>query len=319
MYYFIVNTKSRSGKSSTVWKNVRKVFMDINVEFKAYETKYAGHALKIAREICKKDDKEKYLIILGGDGTVNEVINGINESGMESFDKVKVGLIPAGSGNDFARGLGIKGSETEIISEIIDNKNMEDFKKIDIGQVCYKEDGVEKSRLFAISSGIGLDAIVCKKTIDSRLKKFLNKIKLGKLTYILLTIETLFSMTTFTADVKIKDEKISLDKVIFMANMNVRAEGGGVPMAPNAIFRDGKLSMCIAHGIPKWRTFFCLPLLALAKHERIKGFRIVSNEECEIVTDKSVVLHADGEYLADINEVKYLCLKEKLCILNKVN
>lgn len=318
MYYFIVNTKSRSGKSLTIWKNVKKVLKDMNVEFKAYETKYAGHASKLASDICNKEDDEKCIIIVGGDGTINEVVNGINDSGIEGLDKVKVGLIPAGSGNDFARGLGIKDNETKIIGEIIDNKHSEVLKKIDIGRVCYKEDGIEKSRLFAISSGIGLDAIVCKKTIDSKLKDFLNKIKLGKLTYILLTIETLFSMTTFVADVKVKNEKFSLNKVIFMANMNVRAEGGGVPMAPGAKSYDGKLSMCMASGIPKWRTFFCLPLLALAKHERIKGFRIIENEECEIVTDKAVVLHADGEYLADTNEVKYLCLKEKLCILNDI-
>lgn len=324
MYYFIVNTKSRSGKSLNIWKNVRKVFKDMNIEFKSYETKYVGHASKIACDICKKDNEDKCIIIVGGDGTVNEVVNGINDSGIEGFDKVKVGLIPAGSGNDFARGLGIKGSETDIVKEILGNKDNEDLIKVDIGRVCYKEEGRDKSRLFAISSGIGLDAIVVKKTIDSKLKKFLNKIKLGKLTYILLTVETLFSMTTFVANVKIKDteknkeEEFSIDKVIFMANMNVRAEGGGVPMAPRAKAYDGKFSMCMAYGIPKWRTFFCLALLALEKHERLKGFKIVSNDECKIVTDTCVTLHADGEYLGEVDEVKYLCLKEKLCILNKI-
>ncbi|MBQ3545021.1 MAG: YegS/Rv2252/BmrU family lipid kinase [Lachnospiraceae bacterium] len=325
MYYFIVNTKSRSGKSLLVWKNVRKVLKEANVEFKAYETQYEGHALKLAKDICKKKDEDKSLIIVGGDGTVNEVINGINDNGIEDFDKVKVGLIPAGSGNDFARGLGISGNETDIIKEILEREKIakdynekKSFAKIDIGQVLWKEDNLEKSRVFAISSGVGLDAIVCKKTNTSKLKKVLNKVKLGKLTYILLTVETLFSMTTFMADIKVKDEKFKLNKVIFMANMNVRAEGGGVPMAPNANPADGNLHMCMACGIPKWRTFFCLPLLVMAKHEGIKGFDIIDNEECEIVTDKPIVLHADGEYLADTKEIKYICLKEKLCILNKV-
>ena len=325
MYYFIVNTKSRSGKSLGVWKNVRKVLKEAHIEFKAYETQYEGHALKLARDICKKKDEDKSLIIVGGDRTVNEVINGINDNGIEDFKKIKVGLIPAGSGNDFARGLGIAGNETDIIKEILEREKIaKDYKgenyytKIDIGQVTWKEDNLEKSRLFAISSGVGLDAIVCKKTNTSKLKKILNKIRLGKLTYILFTIETLFSMTTFMADVKIKDEKFKFNKVIFMANMNVRAEGGGVPMAPNANPADGNLHMCMANGIPKWRTFFCLPLLVMARHEGIKGFDIIDNEECEIMTDKPVVLHADGEYLADTNEVKYMCLKEKLCILNKI-
>ena len=104
-----------------------------------------------------------------------------------------------------------------------------------------------------------------------------------------------------------------------MACMNFRAEGGGVPMAPGASAIDGKLSLASASGIPKWKTFFCLPLLVMAKHEGIKGFDIFESAECEISTDKPVVLHTDGEYIDDVSKIRYECLKSKLYMLNEVN
>lgn len=308
MLYFIVNATSRSGKGLLVWHRVKSVLVEENISYKSYKTKHAYHATELAKKITSKTKGVVKLIVIGGDGTVNEVINGI-----ENFENVRFGVIPTGSGNDFARGLGIKQRPEHIIRGIISKKKCE---KIDIGRVTWER---ENSRLFAISSGLGLDAIVTKKTNESRLKKILNKIKLGKLTYIFLTVQTLFSMDTFTLKMENVDgTQKEYSKMIFMAVMNFRAEGGGVPMAPGALPTDGKLSVASASGIPKWKTFFCLPLLVVAKHEGINGFDICDTEECVINTDKPVVLHTDGEYIADVTGVRYECLKDKLYILNEV-
>ena len=309
MLYFIVNTTSRSGKGMAVWKRVKSVLKNEEVSFKGYETKYEKHATELAHKITAKDEEKIELVVVGGDGTINEVLNGIVD-----FSRVRFGVIPTGSGNDFARGLGIKQKPEEIIKFIINNDNC---KSIDIGKVIWNE---TESRLFAISAGIGLDAIVCKKTNTSKLKKVLNKLKLGKLTYVVLTVQTLFSMDTFNVDIDDKDNGHSnYNKMIFMACMNFRAEGGGVPMAPGASAMDGKLSMASASGIPKWKTFFCLPLLVAAKHDRIKGFEIFDSSECEICTDKPVVLHTDGEYIDNVTSIRFECLKGKLYMLNEVN
>jgi len=308
MLYFIVNATSRSGKGLSVWKRVKAILKDSNIKYKAYETKYEKHATELARKISSRDEKKIDIVVLGGDGTINEVINGIVD-----FEKVRFGVVPTGSGNDFARGLGIKGKPEEIIMDIISEEN---GTRIDIGRVTWDDN---QTRLFAISSGVGLDAIVTKKTNTSKLKKVLNKLKLGKLTYVILTVQTLFSMDTFDAEVCCEgNEGISYKKVIFMACMNFRAEGGGVPMAPGALPTDGKLSVASAVGIPKWKTFFCLPLLVAAKHENINGFDIFESAKFIIKTDKSVTLHTDGEYRADVKTVGYECLKGRLNMLNEV-
>lgn len=321
MYYFIVNEGARSGKGKEVWNRLQKILSDKNIEYKFFTTQYAGHAQDLSRDITsrvKQDltsiaidgggtlDQNITLIAVGGDGTVNEVINGIAD-----FSHVTFGVIPVGSGNDYARGLGLdKDPETNLL-HLLEN---DETSAMDLGKVSWNN-GAD-SRLFAISSGIGMDALVSKKALQSRLKNALNKIHLGKLTYILLTIETLFTMETADVTLTIPGHKaLQLKKMIFLAAMNFRAEGGGVPMAPHAAADDGRLDLCIAYGIPKWVTFLLLPLLVLAKHENIKGFHIFRKGSCRVQTSVPMVVHTDGEYCGTFSDITYECLAGKLRII----
>ena len=150
----------------------------------------------------------------------------------------------------------------QILKAIAREKNGIPVSRVDIGQVRWGETE-EESRIFGISSGIGLDAIVCKKALHSKLKKVLNKIHLGKLTYLLLTVSSLFSMKTAEVTLECGDNHCvhKMNKMIFAAAMNLRAEGGGVPMAPKASPR------CINHSKStdslmlrrnqKWQTEEC--------------------------------------------------------------
>lgn len=317
--YFIVNEGARTGKAAGVWGKVRELLTAKEVTYKAYQTKYKGHATKLAQKISSLPQDVIYLIVLGGDGTVNEVLNGITD-----FDKVRLGVIPTGSGNDFGRGLGIPKDAGQALEQIllcIERECSEGIEPvcIDLGEVSWS--GCDKSRIFGISAGVGLDAIVCKKALQSGLKKFLNKLHLGKLTYLILTVETLFSMDTaslhFTYYQEQEKKTVEEDKVIFAAVMNLRAEGGGVPMAPHASCIDGKLSVCSAYGIPKWRTFFCLPFLVAARHEHIRGFCMENAQQLELTISKPMVLHADGEYLGDVTQAQFRCLRGRLRLLRE--
>ena len=309
MLYFIVNEKSKSGNAKQIWKDIEEVLKVRNVSYQVFVSEYRGHARKLAGEICAMDDDDICLVAVGGDGTANEVINGITD-----FEKVRFGVIPTGSGNDLARGLALSKDPKNGIVHILNamKKTREDTWCMDLGEVIF---GDEK-RLFAISSGIGLDALVCKKALKSTIKDILNKIRLGKLTYLVLTVQSLFTMQT--ADMEIvfdKEESIQKKRMIFTAAMNFKAEGGGVPMAPEASACDGKLSFCEAAGIPKWRTFLCLPFLVAAKHTSIHGFSVTDAKDCTIHLSRPMVVHADGEYCGEVAEVRFRCLPGKLCVL----
>lgn len=297
MLHFIVNKKSRSGRGAHIWEAVELYLNAHNIEYKMYVTEYQGHAMELAKAVCELPEEDIRLVAVGGDGTINEVVNG-----MTNFEKVRFGVIPTGSGNDFARGLGLKGTPAEHLERILSSK--EDFV-IDLGQVTYNEG---ETRRFAISSGIGMDAIVCERVEASKLKKVLNKIGLGKLTYVLITIHTLFSMTTGTLNANIDGKQKRFNKMIFAAAMNFRAEGGGVPMSPKADAQDGLLSVCYCYGIPKPLTFVLLLFLVAAKHSWIKGIKIIDSQVSDLHLDVPVTLHTDGEVIDHVTDVKFECI-----------
>lgn len=310
MLYFIVNETSRSGKTRQIWKDIQQSLIKADVSYEYMITQGRDHATKLASEISQRPEDNICIVVIGGDGTMNEVINGIAD-----FDKVRFGIIPTGSGNDFGGGLDLPKSPEENLQRIISSyKAGEDsYRAVDIGLVRW---GQNQKKLFGISSGIGLDAIVCKKALSSKLKNVLNKLGLGSLTYVLLTIITLFSMKTADFEISYDNNKSTLKKTIFAAAMNLKAEGGGVPMAPDANPYDGKLSISSASGIPKWITFLCLPFLVAGKHTHIKGFNLVSCREASIHSSQKMTLHADGEYVADVTDLTFGVYPQKLRLMN---
>lgn len=310
MIYFIVNNTARTGKGRAAWHQIKAVLTERHIDYRAYRTKYPGHATKLAQKISSLAEDKLYLITVGGDGTLNEVINGITD-----FNHVILGIIPVGSGNDFARGMNISKDTQAHLNHMLDLiENDSDGTAIDLGMVSCE--ALHIPQYFAISSGVGLDAIVCKKALHSRLKKFLNQFHLGKLTYLLLTIESLFSMATCHADITFDHgEKRPIRHMIFAAAMNLRAEGGGVPMAPDADSSDGTLCLSIAHNVPKWLTFFLLPFLVIGKQKYIKAFECIPFTECTLHLSKPMTVHADGEYCGENLLITYKCLPSKLHFL----
>ena len=170
MLYFIVNEKSKSGNAKQIWKDIEEVLKVRNVSYQVFVSEYRGRAGKLAGEICAMDDDDICLVAVGGDGTANEVINGITD-----FEKVRLGVIPTGSGNDFGRNLNLPKTPKESLKEICacikKDQRGEERVRIDLGQVSWE--GCKKPRIFGISTGLGLDALVCKKALHSRLKQVL--------------------------------------------------------------------------------------------------------------------------------------------------
>ena len=155
MLYFIVNSTSRSGMGAKIWDEVETELKKQKVPYELYETRYKGHAKELAQMVCNKQDEDIRLVSLGGDGTVNEVVNG-----MEHFEKVRFGVISTGSGNDFARGLKIEDKPLEQLERLL---KADKERIIDLGLASWEN--CESPRYFAVSAGIGMDAIVVKRTL----------------------------------------------------------------------------------------------------------------------------------------------------------
>ncbi len=189
MYYCIVNPSARSGRGKEIWKKLEYKFLEKGLDYEVYMTNGPGHATRLAKKLSSlalpKEQLPIKMVVLGGDGTLNEVMNGIVD-----FDKVLLGFIPIGSSNDFARDLSYPKDVEELIDIIIKGKKV---RSLDLGKLTFNsmsnqlsrlhDDEVAYTRIFDVSSGIGFDAAVCEEALASGTKNFFNKIGLGKLTY----------------------------------------------------------------------------------------------------------------------------------------
>lgn len=307
MYHFIVNIHGGSGKAFLKWNKIRAFLKTKKIEFKVHVPQRVGHAMQIAKEVSALPEDDIKIVVVGGDGTINEVLNGITD-----FSRVKLGVIPTGSGNDFARGVKLpRHNQKKALDIILKSKG---DKKIDLGRSTVLSTG--DSRIFGISSGFGLDAIVGTGLNEAKIKKILNWMHLGALGYAVLTVQTLFTMKTYSVSLKFGDnEPMSFNKLIFLAAMNFKAEGGGVPMCPKAKGDDGELSICLAAGVPKILTFFKFPFLCLGLHSHSKGFYLRNCKTLVIESDSKSVLHTDGELVGNVDKVKFEVLPQKLAML----
>lgn len=303
MYYFIINPKSRSGKGIKVWHMVKAELEKEKVPYESYITQYASHATEIVENICTTKPGIKSIIVVGGDGTVNEAINGITD-----FDQVLLGYIPSGSSNDLARSLGLGKDPITILKKILSPAH---FEYVDIGLL--QSDNPKTYRRFAVSSGMGFDANVCKEALKSTIKDFLNLIKLGKLTYLSIAIKQILTCPFMNGTIQVNNGKAERYKnMLVLTSMIQKYEGGGVKLVPSANPRDGKLSVCLVHGLPRLKALFLMPTLIFDKHTKFKGIDVFDCENLTIHLDEPACLHLDGECPGDYKEVQLSCISNKL-------
>ncbi len=297
IYHIIVNPTSRSGKGIKVWKEqVEPALRQKNITYRPYFSKKAGDVAKLAQQITGQhknsplpgeaaSESPLYLIILGGDGTVNEALQGIG-----GLSGVVMGYIPTGSSNDLARDLGIPKDPVAALELILENPTP---ARMDLGEIVY-EDG--SRRIFAVSCGIGFDAAVCEEAMHSGMKDFFNKIGLGKLTYLGIALKQLFAARAVSCRLSLDDgEPIDINKVLFVAGMVHRYEGGGFMFCPDATGRDGLLHLCAVGDLPKLLVLFALPTAFSGKHYRFKGITPYSVRRVHIETSLPLWVHTDGE------------------------
>lgn len=303
MYYFIVNPNSKSRKGIKIWKQLKERLIKEDVPFRECITKKAGEATEIARRITK-EDKTRNIMILGGDGTLHEVISGI-----EHISKVFVGYIPTGSSNDFARGMKLTSDIDYFLEHLLKNPKA---WTIDYGTTSVT--GGQRER-FLVSSGIGYDAKVCYLANETKMKKVLNSIKLGKLTYIQIGLQGLMEFQMFHAKVIMDGREIEFDDTLFISVHNLPYEGGGIKFCPDAKVDDGYLDVCIVAGISKKKMLLLLPKAMTGKHVGCKGVYQYQCKKIQIETDQEQFYHMDGEVPGKTREMDVEVSKEGIRFL----
>lgn len=303
MYHFIVNPNSRSGLGQSIWKQIEPTLKQKNINYEAHFTKYQGHATKIAAQITASKEPVT-LVVLGGDGTINEVVGGIC-----SLSLVTLGYIPTGSSNDFARGFGLSKEPLKALEQILHPTKT---VPMDVGLLTYKN----KARRFCVSCGIGFDAAVCHEAVVSRLKILFNKLGLGKLTYLGIALRQLSLSRKCNAVIMLdNDKEIHFTNVLFVAIMNHRFEGGGFMFAPDAKTDDGLLDICVIADMPIMKILFCLPTAFSGHHRMFKGVHSYTCNEAHIHTDLPLAVHTDGEPVFLQRQIHVACEPQQIRVI----
>ncbi|MDR0949854.1 MAG: diacylglycerol kinase family lipid kinase, partial [Lachnospiraceae bacterium] len=256
MVHFVINPASRGGKGKHIWNKVLAPAMETKQI--PYEVHFSSEKGDIAR-ICamlEKQDDSLLLIIVGGDGSLNEALSAITD-----HSKVTFGYIPSGSGNDFARDMKMSQKPLEVLNRILHTGNEQ---RMDLGIVEYP-DG--KKRCFAISCGIGFDAAVCEELQDSKLKRAFSRIKMGKLAYLCMALKQLLTAKRYDCELLIDQKKtVKINRMLFLTGMIHRYEGGGFLFCPMAQSDDGMLDLCVVGNVPRFFALLILPLAFWGKH-----------------------------------------------------
>ena len=293
MFYLICNPTSRSGNLDGAEARLRNALEKNGIPYRLAHTRYQGHAAKLAKKVCQyaaEDGKPASLIVLGGDGTINEAINGITD-----FSLIRFGVVPSGSGNDFLRGLGVNGSTDEIISQVLKN---EFVRAADVGELTCETESGPLIRRFGVSAGIGFDAAICEEIDRSPVKSVLNKVRLGQLSYGVIGVKQVITAPHVSCEIELENGYIAkADRLLFTAVMNLPFEGGGYPFGPKAKPDDGLLDLMVADSVGGISALLLFPKAKSGKLEGTKGISFLKCAKAAIRTDAPLWVHTDGETL----------------------
>ncbi|MCE5346282.1 MAG: diacylglycerol kinase family lipid kinase [Bacteroidales bacterium] len=281
----IVNPNAGNGEGKKNWKKISELLKKEDLPFIAEFTEKRGHAIVLTLDGITAGFRK--IITVGGDGTLNEVVNGVFLNKECPTRDISLALIPIGTGNDWSRMFGIPRDYEKAIKIIHDNKLM----LHDIGLISFFEGSEKKNRFFINIAGLGFESVVIKRTNTHKEKGWS-----GKGIYFYNLLMCLLSYKTTRAQIIIDGEKINAD--IFSINIgNGKYCGGGMRQTPNALPDDGLLDVTIIKGIGKIEIIRNLKILydgSILSHPKIDGYRCKS---LKIGSDSLIYAEADGELL----------------------
>ncbi|EOH87867.1 diacylglycerol/lipid kinase family protein [Enterococcus pallens] len=298
-YHLLINPAAGSGTANKKASQLIDLFDQNDFTYTPYYTTYAGEEKEIVKrligfltpwdeELLQQPDDEPYhlLIVVGGDGTLHQVVNQFYLTGVN----LPISYLPAGSGNDFARGIGLS---LQVESAFRQITGADRPQKINV--LLYEEKISEEYGLVLNNVGIGLDALIVATTNASASKKLLNKYKLGFASYGLYLIKALLTQKTFPILVEINGHKQEFNRTFLCTTTNIPYFGGGIPIAPMADPRKEMIDLVVIEKPNLFAIIRLLLQLLQKKHTNNRHYRHFSSSRIRIVSVDPQHGQADGE------------------------
>jgi YegS/Rv2252/BmrU family lipid kinase len=297
-YTFIVNPKAgRTKRDFAIAEKLKKEFSKRKAFFEIHFTERPGHATELARNATTR-----VVVAVGGDGTVNEVANGLIGSA-----KV-LGIIPSGSGNDLVKSLDIPADYASALAKLLVGKT----KRIDCATVkCEARQangGNSTERYFVNGVGIGFDAAVAERTTHIHWLS-------GTALYLAAVFQMLGKYKSPDFKIKLDSTSVSSHNLLIAIGNGICA-GGGFYLTPNAIVDDGKLDVCLIDEMSVPKILQLMPKVMKGKHEKLHGVQMKKAERITVSAYQPFFVHADGEMVgSEVNYVEVQIRKQALNVI----
>jgi len=280
----IVNPAAGAGRAAKRWPQISSWLNEVGLSFEHEITESPGHATELAKSAVERG--YGLVVSVGGDGTINEIVNGLYESG--GIKDVMLGIISAGTGSDYIRSLGLPCHFKEACQRLINPRKL----AVDVGMAEYAGNGRKAKRLFVNFAGLGFDAEVVKAT--TRRYKALG----SKPSYLagLLTTFLLYRgrEVSLRVDGKTEDRKVCTVLV-----SNGKYGGGSMLVAPHADPADGFLDVLIIDELSKPDLFWSLPRIYRGTHLTHPKVSLKKARDVYIQSIQQTSLQVDGELLGE--------------------
>ena len=288
-YLVVVNLHAGSKKGERDWPEIKKHLLKAGFDMHIVFTEYQNHALTMTKDLIEKEEFRK-IIVVGGDGTLNEVINSVFKQNRFRTMEILIGLITVGTGNDWGRMYEFPESYKEQV-KILKNER---FILQDIGMVKYKYASEKDNRYFANIAGMGYDALIAKKTNVMKQKG-----KGGAIVYLLNLISGLFQYRNTQIDLEADGKHVYSGKVFSMSIGICKFNGAGMMQLPFAIPDDGLFDITIIKKTSKFRVIKNIKNLYDGSFINMPEVETFTGKEFTVTSTPSdkLFLETDGESL----------------------
>lgn len=282
-WHAIVNPTSGGGRTRKIWPRIAERMRENGFRLHLHETSHVGDATDIARRIVAEGVRD--IAVVGGDGTLNEVVNGILEEDEVATADVVLSLVPCGTGRDFARSLGIRGPEHAI--EVIRTGSV---KAVDVGSITYAKANAQSRRYFVnvADVGLGAETAAWMNGSSKRLGGFLG--------YLIAATRTILVFSGRPARVMVDNVIVHDGPVGMVVMANGKYFAGGMLIAPDASLCDGQFDIFVLDDVPKRMLLLSLlPKVYRGKHVGHPAVHYYQGGSVEIQSPESLPFEVDGE------------------------
>jgi len=288
-YLVVVNLHAGSKKCERDWPEIKKLLIDAGFDMHIVFTEYQNHALQLAKSLIEEEGFKK-IIVVGGDGTLNEVVNSVFKQNRFRTMEIQIGVITVGTGNDWGRMYEIPESYKEQVKIL----KGERFILQDIGVVKYKHASEEDNRYFANIAGMGYDALVAKKTNMMKQKG-----RGGALVYMINLVSGLFQYKNTQLEIEADGQKVFSGKVFTMSIGICKYNGAGMMQLPYAIPDDGLFDVTVIRKTTKMRVVKNIKNLYDGSFINMREVEMFTGKKFTIRSTPSdkLFLETDGESL----------------------